>query len=469
MALGQSDPALAGGLPKPLLSFRGSTEPAEFDPTFDLTKLRLAEGGDLVVLERLGRQAVTRGNGPARGDGGRVVARLGGMSREARVVVEVAAMMAGPFSVSEVADILGQPAGHILQAVKEVIRAGVFASECGRLDFADEELRRCVYEELPEPLRVGLHGHIGTQLLERGASPAVSALHLILGTRPGDHQALEYLDRATQELMPTFAKAAADVALGALALTEGTDSHRWTRRISAVDALVAAERPHEALELARRGIADGQVPGVAAAQLRLRVASNLLAQGLAAECLEELAILMRTNSLPSAIYGAAELQLQLGLLSGESFAEAREQALSVLAGRSRSNGDEAMSGALTTLAVLDWNEGRPARAIDMGRAAAERAGHDSDTTCATIPQFLLASMLTAIGEHDEAGELIRATGAALEVHGRGLWLAAVPVLRSQLLLASGRTEAAGAEGGTGTTEPSVDEQPQAVAETEEQQ
>src|SRR5205814_8308507 len=168
-----------------------------------------------------------------------------------------------------------------------------------------------------------------------------------------------------------------------------------------------------------------QVPVVAAAQLRLRVASNLLAQGLAAECLEELAILMRTNSLPSAIYGAAELQLQLGLRSGESFAEAREQALSVLAGRSRSNGDEAMSGALTTLAVLDWNEGRPARAIDMGRAAAERAGHDSDTTCATIPQFLLASMLTAIGEHEEAGELIPATGAALEVHGRGLWLAAV--------------------------------------------
>src|SRR5207248_1675232 len=121
--------------------------------------------------------------------------------RVRRVVVEGAAMMGGPFSVSEGADILGQPAGHILQAVQE-----------------------------------------------------------------------------------------------------GTDSHRWTRRISAVDALVAAERPHEALEVARRGIADGQVPGLAAAQLRLRVASNLLAQGLAAECLEELAILMRTNSLPSAIY-----------------------------------------------------------------------------------------------------------------------------------------------------------------------
>ena len=301
MALSQSDPALAGGLPKPLVSFLGTAEPAEFDLMIDLTKLQPAESGDLVVLERLGRQAVTHENGQARSDAGKVVPTLSGLSREARIVVEVAAMMADSFSVSEVADILGQPAGHIVQAVKEVIQAGILASESGRLDFADEELRRCVYEELPEPLRVGLHGHIGRQLLERGASPAVSALHLILGTRPGDHQALEYLDRATQELMPTFAKAAADVAVGALALTEGTDSHRWTRRISAVDALVAAERPHEALELARRGIADGQVPGVAAAQLRLRVASNLLAQGLAAECLEELAILMRTNSLPSAI------------------------------------------------------------------------------------------------------------------------------------------------------------------------
>jgi DNA-binding CsgD family transcriptional regulator len=449
MALTQSDPTLTGGSPKPLVSFLGTSEPAEFDLTIDLTKLQPAANGDLVVLERLGRQAVTHGNEQARSDAGKVGPGLSGLSREARIVVEVAAMMADSFSVSDVADILGQPVGHILQAVKEVIQAGILTSECGRLDFADEELRRCVYEELPEPLRVGLHGHIGRQLLERGGSPAVSALHLVLGTRPGDHQALAYLDRATQELMPTFAKAAADLALGALALTDGTDSHRWTRQISAVDALVAAERPHEALEVARRGIADSGAPGLAAAQLRLRVASNLLAQGLAAECVEELTILMRTQALPDAIYGAAELQLQLGLLSQESFAEARERALCVLAGRSRPNTDEGMSGALAVLAVLAWNEGRPAHAIDMARAATERAGHDSDTACAALPQFLLASMLTAIGEHEEAGEVIRTAGAALEVRGRGLWLAALPVLQSQLLLASGRTEAAGAEAAKG--------------------
>jgi DNA-binding CsgD family transcriptional regulator/tetratricopeptide (TPR) repeat protein len=442
MALTQSDPTLTRGSSKPLVSFLGTSEPAEFDLTIDLTKLQPAANGDLVVLERLGRQAVTHGNEQARSDAGKVVPGLSGLSREARIVVEVAAMMADSFSVSDVADILGHPVGHILQAVKEAIQAGILTSECGRLDFADEALRRCVYEELPEPLRVGLHGHIGRQLLERGGSPAVSALHLVLGTRPGDHQALE-------ELMPTFAKAAADLALGALALTDGTDSHRWTRQISAVDALVAAERPHEALEVARRGIADSGAPGLAAAQLRLRVASNLLAQGLAAECVEELTILMRTQGLPDAIYGPAELQLQLGLLSQESFAEARERALCVLAGRSRPNTDEGMSGALAVLAVLAWNEGRPAHAIDMARAAAERAGHDSDTACAALPRLLLASMLTAIGEHEEAGEVIRTAGAALEVRGRGLWLAALPVLQSQLLLASGRTEAAGAEAARG--------------------
>jgi DNA-binding CsgD family transcriptional regulator/tetratricopeptide (TPR) repeat protein len=449
MAITHSDPTLTEDSSKPLVSFLGTSEPAEFDLTIDLTKLQPAASGDLVVLERLGRQAVTHGDEQARSDGGKVVPGLSALSREARIVLEVAAMMADSFSVSDVADILGQPVGHILQAVKEVIQAGILTSECGRLDFADEEFRRCVYEGLPEALRVGLHGHIGRQLLERGGSPAVSALHLVLGTRPGDHQALEYLDRATQELMPTFAKAAADLALGALALTDATDSHRWTRQISAVDALVAAERPHEALEVARRGIADSGAPGLAAAQLRLRVASNLLAQGLAAECVEELTILMRTRALPDAIYGAAELQLQLGLLSQESFAEARERALCVLAGRRRPNTDEGMSGALAVLAVLAWNEGRPAHAIDLARAAAERSAHDSDTACAALPQLLLASMLTAIGEHDEAGEVIRIAGAALDVRGRGLWLAALPVLQSQLLLASGRTEAAGAEAARG--------------------
>jgi DNA-binding CsgD family transcriptional regulator len=102
----------------------------------------------------------------------------------------------------------------------------------------------------------------------------------------------------------------------------------------------------------------------------------------------------------------------------------------------------ALAGALTTLAVLDWNEGRPAQAIDMARAAAERAGQDPESPCTTIPQLLLASMLTAIGDHDEAGARLRTATAALEVRGRGLWLAGVSVLHSQLLLASGAAEAA---------------------------
>jgi DNA-binding CsgD family transcriptional regulator/tetratricopeptide (TPR) repeat protein len=114
----------------------------------------------------------------------------------------------------------------------------------------------------------------------------------------------------------------------------------------------------------------------------------------------------------------------------------------------------ALAGALTTLAVLDWNEGRPAHAIDMARAAAERAGQDPESPCTTIPQLLLASMLTAIGEHEEADALLKTATAALEVRGRGLWLAGASVLRSQLLLASGAAEAAraGAEEGMALAE-----------------
>jgi hypothetical protein len=314
MALTQVDQALSKGPSKDVLTLCDAAPPVQLGRlTVDLTKLEGVESAEVIVLERLGKQAVTQGHSLARREA-RVEAgvSLSGLSPQARTMVEVAAMMAGSFSVSEVADILGQPAGHLLQAVEEVIQGNMFRPERGRLEFTDEEFRRGVYEGLAEPLRVGLHGHIGRQLLDRGGSPAVAALHLILGTRPGDHQALEYLDRATEELMPRFAQAAADLALGALALTDGTDPHRWTRRLSTVDALVAAERPHEALELARRGIADGQVPGLAAAELRLRVASNLLAQGLAAESVEELATVLRTSGLPDTVYGAAELQIQLG-------------------------------------------------------------------------------------------------------------------------------------------------------------
>ncbi|HEY4937628.1 MAG TPA: hypothetical protein VIJ69_01250, partial [Actinomycetota bacterium] len=183
MALTQVDLALNEDPSKAVFTFRDGAEPGEVAALIvDLTKLGPAEGGDVVVLERLGSEAASRGRSPARTeDPAAAGVRLRGLSPQARLVVEVAAMMAGPFSVSEVADILGQPAGHFLEVVEEVTRAGILTSDRGRLDIADEEFRRGVYQGLAESLRVGLHGHIGRQLLDRGGSRAVAALHLILG------------------------------------------------------------------------------------------------------------------------------------------------------------------------------------------------------------------------------------------------------------------------------------------------
>jgi DNA-binding CsgD family transcriptional regulator len=412
--------------------------------TIDLSKLEGVAGPDLVVLERLGTQPLLS-TGVAATNG----ANLSTLSRPARTFVEVAAVLADSFSVNDIADILGQPAGHLLREAEEAIQAGILVTTSGRLDFADEQLRRNIYEELPEPLRVGLHGHVGRLLLEQGGSPVAAALHLILGARPGDHRALEGLDRATQELLGRFAPAAAHLALSALALTEPLDSHRWTRRITAVDALVAAQRPGEALELARRSIEDSEAPGLAAAQLRLRVAANLLGQGLPDEAMVELEVLFRTNDLPDGVYGAAEMQQLFVLLAQQSFVEARDRALSVLAGSGRSRADMALAGALTTLAVLDWNEGRPQRAIGMARAATERVLKGPQAPCARIPSFVLAWMLTATGELEEATELVEAAGGGQEIPGRRLSAPAFAVLRSHVHLAAGRLEAAGTDAAEG--------------------
>ena len=114
MALTQVDLALNEDPSKAVFTFRDGAEPGEVAALIvDLTKLGPAEGGDVVVLERLGSEAASRGRSPARTeDPAAAGVRLRGLSPQARIVVEVAAMMAGPFSVSEVADILGQPAGH---------------------------------------------------------------------------------------------------------------------------------------------------------------------------------------------------------------------------------------------------------------------------------------------------------------------------------------------------------------------
>jgi len=133
------------------------------DPLLMLDLTRAA--GDVAVLEPPGGPVDDRKATSPAGCGTRSRAtrdhRLDSLSGEARCLMEVAAMLGSSFLVNDAAHILGRAVGNILPAVEEALRAGVLVPGSDMLAFRDEGLRRSIYEGLPEPLRLGLHGQIG--------------------------------------------------------------------------------------------------------------------------------------------------------------------------------------------------------------------------------------------------------------------------------------------------------------------
>src|SRR5690606_10122480 len=131
--------------------------------------------------ERLGRFARDR------------LARLG---REARHLVELAAVLGRPFTPEDVAGLLGTTPAALLPALEEALGAGLLAADGDAIAFRHELVRRAILTGLPGPVRCALHRQAGEQLLACGGPPGEAARHLALGARRGDHPALARPDAA---------------------------------------------------------------------------------------------------------------------------------------------------------------------------------------------------------------------------------------------------------------------------------
>ncbi|MCW3044097.1 MAG: hypothetical protein JWL57_2255 [Actinobacteria bacterium] len=370
-------------------------------------------------------------------------AGLKGLSPEAGVLLALGAVLGDTFAMDDLARLLGKPSGYLLGAVGELLQAGAVVPSGTELAFCRPELRSALSNGLPKPVTTALHGEIGRMLHERGGCPTRAAEHLLKATSRGDRPALARLDRVALELLPEHPKAAADVAMRALELTDPLDADRWPRRIAAYDALTAAGRRDEATNLARSTFKIGTMPPNVLAELRIRLASGLLAGGLPVEATQELESLV-DEGLEGTLSARAEALLLQTLLAQGLFEPARERTLAVLAGRTRATGDAALSGALAALSVLRWREGGAEAAVDMMRAAAAR-GWVNEVPSPPFSHFQLAAMLVSLGEFDEAEERLGQSELAVNEVGPGAMVGVSRALRARLYWAAGHLDEAAAE------------------------
>jgi DNA-binding CsgD family transcriptional regulator len=354
-------------------------------------------------------------------------------------MLEVASVMGASFSVYDVAEVLGHPAGWLLRAVGEAVEVGIVGPSGQSLAFRDEAIREVVYESIPSAVRVALHRQIGSMLLAGGGRPAAAAEHLGKGAQAGDKRFLAGLDAAANQLRDAAPGWAADLALRALRLTEPASPQHDERVASAVEALTAAGRTVEATELGQELLARRQAPTEPVGRTALAMSSISLLQGRPADAAAHAEAVLRIHLLPATLRGSAELARFLALIDQRCAAMLRQTIEDVLAGGDEPSGDAAMAGALTALSSLSWDQGRPTEAVSFLQSANRRADRMPKPR-SPYPRFALAARLTALGRFGEAEALVACGGHLIEEDAASLWSPAPPLYRARLQLARARLD-----------------------------
>ncbi|HEX3621901.1 MAG TPA: LuxR C-terminal-related transcriptional regulator [Acidimicrobiales bacterium] len=330
-------------------------------------------------------------------------------------------------------------------ALRSAVDDDVLIADGSLLRFRDESERQAICSGVPEAMQGALHLRIGRVLLQRGGAPADAAAHLALGAQPGDLAALSCLDAAVAQAVLLSPSHAAGPALRALQLTDRLDDARDARTVTAIHAMVRAGRVTEATDLAQDALLQPELAPTMAAQIRLTLSRVLFMDGRPRRALDQAEAVVALPSLPPDAYTEAELARLLCLLAEDDLRPARAQAEAILAGLDRSGADGALAGALGTLSMIAWRDGQVADALGLARAAVQRSDRQPLAARRLYPRLWTASLLTSLGQFDEAAQLIRAAEHEIERAADPTWEAAPAIFRSQLRVAAGRLDEAVAE------------------------
>jgi DNA-binding NarL/FixJ family response regulator len=369
--------------------------------------------------------------------------RLEGLSARTRLFLETASVLGRSFRLEDVAEMLGERPGGLLTAVEEALAAGFVVPTRETLVFRHEFVRHAVSQALPQSVQQALDRQFGQILLARGGSAVPAAHHLLNGARIGDRLALAALDSAAAELLPSAPEAAAELAAGALKFTLPSDPRRPDRTLTTVKALTAVGQWEEAETLARSALA---VPGPALDSAAMRCAlSSLLAQsGRAPEAMAEAQNVLANSDVPGDLRDDATVALLQAWTELRGNQQAEQLATSIISEPGKKRTDVIVA-ALLSIALVMWDTGRLAEALDLAAQAAQRTATEFSGPKGYQPHLFLVSRLIDIRRLDEAIAIMESVELA-EAAGAGPWpRGTAGALRARIALAAGQLEEAAAE------------------------
>jgi DNA-binding CsgD family transcriptional regulator len=197
--------------------------------------------------------------------------RLSRITPAGERVVTVAASLARQFTLNQIAAIARLPVAQLVDPVRDVIDAGIFVSEDGRLAFPHDLVREAVRGAVPDAVRRALDREAADVLLAGGALPVEVAAQLAASAEPGDVAAVRALADAAESLGTTDPSASADIASVALSLLPSRHTLRGPLVARRTVSLFAAGRSTEARDFADRALRQS-LPPEQEADVRLSLA-----------------------------------------------------------------------------------------------------------------------------------------------------------------------------------------------------
>jgi DNA-binding CsgD family transcriptional regulator len=368
---------------------------------------------------------------------------LGRLSVVTRPFLETAAVLGRSFRLEDAAEMLGTSPAALLPAVDEALAAGVLVTAQDALAFRHQLVWQAVSQTLPLPVAQALHRQIGEILLARGGSAASAAAHLLSWASGGDAGGLAGLDRAAAEVLRSSPAMAADLATRALELTPPGDPELIHRSVAAAEALTAAGRLAAATKLTWSAL-EQPLPPAASARLRCALSSALWMNGQATEAQTEAERVLAEPQLPGGIRAEAKIAMVQGLTGLRDNRRANGLAESILAAPGAERRD-VVTAALVARAVIMWDWGRLAEALDLSAEAVRMAVSQVPGARQSHPHLFLASRLVDLRRFDEARSVMRTAADHASPLGQAGWSAAPATLRARMALAEGRLDDATAE------------------------
>ena len=360
--------------------------------------------------------------------------RLDDLSGPAQQLLETAAVLGRSFLLEDATEMLGVTPATLLPTVEEAMDAGLLVAADDLLSFRHDLMWRAIANLIPEPGRKALHRQFGEILLNRGGSALSAAAHLLEAAHTSDPATLAGLDRAAAGTLPSSPQTAARLALRALELTPPTDPAALPRSVAAAEALTAAGQLQQAARIVHETLAQ-PLPTIPESRLRCALSSIRSATGRAQQAAAEARAALAPAGLPARLRDQA-LTAQLLALNG---LRDRDAAGPIAARILSAPGDydgPVLVAAQIARAMISWDEGRLAEALERLRDAARHGSGISPDARHFQPLLALATCLVELRRFDEAETVIR---AADNITLRGIPAEAIPpLLRARIYLARGR-------------------------------